>query len=63
MRNIAIRKKIADMDLKQWEVAEVYGIHESNFSRLLRKELNKEQDRRVHMAIEKAKKKKKEEAL
>lgn len=63
MKNNEVRKRITDESLKYWEVSQAYGLHESNFSRLLRKELNKEQKEKVFAAIEKAKQMKKEGAL
>lgn len=37
-RNSDLREAIYKAGLRQWQVAEKYGIHEGNFSRLLRKE-------------------------
>jgi predicted XRE-type DNA-binding protein len=37
--NQDIRLKINAAGIRQWQVADAYGIHEQNFSRLLRKEL------------------------
>lgn len=39
LQNKDIRSAMAEAGVKQWQVAEVYGLHEGNFSRLLRKEL------------------------
>lgn len=63
MRNQDIRAKIMEEGLKHWEVAEVMKIHEGNFSRLLRKELNNDKKNQVLTAVEKAKQMKKEGAL
>ncbi|WP_075620377.1 hypothetical protein [Paenisporosarcina indica] len=38
-KNIDVRTAIKCSGLHQWRVAELYGISEGNFSRLLRKEL------------------------
>ncbi len=55
MANEAIRNAIREAGLKQWEVAEAYGLCEGNFCRLLRHELTDERRQRVEAAIEKAK--------
>ena len=55
MANEAIRNAIRDAGLKQWEVADAYGLCEGNFCRLLRHELTDERRQRVEAAIEKAK--------
>lgn len=57
MNNVDIRKKIRVEGLTHWQVADCYGLHESNFSRLLRKELDEEGKKRVFRAIDKAKEK------
>lgn len=58
MYNKKIRNIIKQSGIKQWEIAEEYGIHEGNFSRLLRKQLTEPQERRVLEAIEHLKSKK-----
>lgn len=55
MKNINLRNAIKEARLNQWQVAETYGLHEGNFSRLLRKELSDEQKQKIYIAIEKAK--------
>ena len=55
MANEAIRNAIREAGLKQWEVADAYGLCEGNFYRLLRHELTDERRQRVEAAIEKAK--------
>lgn len=55
MANEAIRNAIREAGLKQWEVADAYGLCEGNFCRLLRHELTDERRQRVEAAIEKAK--------
>ncbi|QIZ07627.1 hypothetical protein HFZ78_13520 [Priestia megaterium] len=52
-KNKDIRMAIKKAGLKQWKVAEVYGLSEGNFSRLLRKELLPEKKKEVLVAIEK----------
>ena len=52
MENLNIRQKIKEAGLKQWEVAEAYGISEGNFSRLMRRELSPERRQRVLDVIE-----------
>lgn len=56
MNNKDIRKAIVTSGLKYWQVADKYGLTDSNFSRLLRKELPKEKKEKVFKAIEEAKK-------
>ncbi|CDQ20993.1 hypothetical protein [Halobacillus karajensis] len=56
MSNKDIRTAIRDAGLKHWQVAEAYGLHEGNFSRLLRKELPEDKKQEVFQAIEEAKK-------
>ena len=53
--NIEIREKIKAAGLYMWQVADALGIQDSNFSRLLRKELSERDRARVLAAIEKAK--------
>ncbi|HWQ40557.1 MAG TPA: hypothetical protein VN456_00805 [Desulfosporosinus sp.] len=52
IKNQEIRLAIVSAGLKQWQVAEAYGIHEGNFSRLLRKELNENEKNRVFSIIQ-----------
>lgn len=52
--NNDIRERIRASGLKQWQVADAYGLHESNFVRLLRHELSNEQRQRVEAAIQAA---------
>ena len=51
--NIEIRREIVFNDLKYWQVAEALGLHDSNFTRLLRKELSEDWKVKVLAAIEK----------
>ncbi len=53
--NTEIRKAIKDAGLMFWQVADVLGMHDSNFSRLLRKELSTTDRERVLAAVNKAK--------
>ncbi len=53
--NTEIRSAIRDAGLRLWEVADCYGVTDSNFYRLLRHELTGEKRERVLAAIEKAK--------
>lgn len=54
--NIEIRNQIFSNNLKKWKIAEMLGITDSSFSRLLRKELNEEQKKKIMNVIEKMKK-------
>jgi len=58
--NTDIRNAILKANLKQWEVAEKYGLSESNFSRLLRRELSSDKKKKVIDIITKLKKANKE---
>lgn len=53
--NAVIRKEISDAGLLLWQVAAALGMHDSNFSRLLRVELSASDVVRVRAAIQKAK--------
>lgn len=55
--NQDIRKLIRIAGVTHWQVAECYGVHESSFSRMLRKELDKNDKRKVKEAIKVAKEK------
>jgi predicted XRE-type DNA-binding protein len=57
LANQQIRNAIREAGLKQWQVAEVYGLHEANFSRLMRKELSGEVREKVLVAIDQLKNK------
>jgi len=53
--NHELRLKIYASGLKQWQVAERYGLNEGNFSRLLRHELSEEKKQRIIEIIEQLK--------
>lgn len=53
--NNELRRKMEEEGVLQWQVAKMYGLSESNFSRLLREELPKEEKQKVDVAIENAK--------
>lgn len=50
--NKEIRAAIVLKGLKHWEVARALGIHDSNFSRLLRKELPENKKKEILKVIE-----------
>ncbi|MCF6409011.1 hypothetical protein [Pseudalkalibacillus salsuginis] len=52
MKNEDLREAISKAGLKHWQVAEAVGIHEGNFSRLLRKELSIEKKKEIHNIID-----------
>jgi predicted XRE-type DNA-binding protein len=60
--NIDIREAIKKSGLKQWEVAEKYGIHEGNFSRRLRHELRGSEKTEILKIINDLHKRQKEDA-
>lgn len=53
MKNIDVRKRIEDSGIKHWLLAEKLGIHETTFSRRLRKELSNEEKQRIYDLIDK----------
>ena len=59
MANEAIRAAIRAAGLRQWAVADAYGLSDARFSVMLRHELDEEKRERVLAAIEKAKENKK----
>ncbi|MFE0296264.1 hypothetical protein [Priestia megaterium] len=54
--NEDVRNAIKEAKLKQWQVADMYGLSEGNFSRMLRKELPLKKKQKIFAAIKKAKK-------
>lgn len=54
--NLDIRNAIFSSNIKKWQIAEKLGMTDSNFSRLLRKELSQEQKERIISIIEELKK-------
>lgn len=55
VRNKEIRKAISNNNLKYWQVAQLYGLTDGNFSRLLRNELTNEKKEKILKIIEKLK--------
>lgn len=51
MNNVEVRVAIKESGFKQWQIAEEYGIHEGNFSRLLRKPLSEQETEKIMTAI------------
>lgn len=54
MQNLEIRLKIKELRLYNYEVAEILGISEYTFCRMLRNELSSEKKAEIIKAIEKA---------
>lgn len=52
MCNQEIREKAKENGVLLWQIAEVYGVNDSNFSRKLRKELPKEEKEKIMGFIE-----------
>lgn len=52
MANEDIREKSKECGVKLWQIADVYGITDSNFSRKLRRELSDEEKERVFRIID-----------
>ena len=47
MANETIRQTAADKNVKLWQIAERYGVSDSNFSRKLRRELPEDEQQRI----------------
>lgn len=52
MANQKIREKAATLHVKFWEIADVYGLSDGNFSRKLRRELPENEQLRILSIIE-----------
>ena len=52
LANSEIRDYARSRDVKQWEIAEAYGLSEGNFSRKLRRELPKDEQARIMQIID-----------
>ena len=55
MRGAEIKQLIHDSGLKLWQVAELWGLNDSNFSRRLRKPFDEKEVERVKEIINKIK--------
>lgn len=53
MKNQAIRRKAAMEGVRLWQIGEALGMDDSRFSRLLRKELPEEEQKKLLAIIEK----------
>ena len=51
MCNMEIRLEMTKKGLKQWQVANLLCVSESHFSRMLRKELSDDEQKRILTAI------------
>lgn len=49
--NSDLKRKIKSKGIMLWQIAEKLGIHDSNFSRMLRYKLNDEQIKAINKAI------------
>lgn len=56
MKNQDIRKAVQEAGLKLWQIAEKFGMQDSNFSRKLRHELSQTDKQRIYGIIEELKK-------
>ena len=52
MSNLEIRKKAKDSGVMLWEIAEKYGLSDTNFSKKLRRELNEQERQKIFSIIE-----------
>lgn len=59
-KNLDIRKTLRVSGIPQWKLAEEYNVSESQFSRLMRKELSVDEKGEIFSLIEKMKKEYKE---
>ena len=58
MKNIGLRVKARNANVFLWEIAQVLGLNDGNFSRMLRKELSIEQVEEINNIIDNLKKSK-----
>lgn len=58
MTGAEVKKLILDSGLKCWQVAELWGLNDGNFSRRLRKPFNEQECERINGIIEELKSKK-----
>lgn len=58
MANEDLRKALKEADVYYWQVADVYGLSDTNFSKLLRKELPKDKKARILRIVEELAKRK-----
>lgn len=54
-KNLDIRKAAQAAGIMLWQIAQLYGVNDSNFSRKLRKELPAEEKDRIFAIIEELK--------
>lgn len=52
MSNLDIRKAATNAGVKLWEIAEIYGISDTNFSKKLRRELPEPEKQKIFEIIE-----------
>lgn len=52
MSNLDIRKDATNAGVKLWEIAEIYGISDTNFSKKLRRELPEPEKQKIFAIIE-----------
>ncbi len=52
MNNLDIRKAATNSGVKLWEIAEIYGISDTNFSKKLRRELPEPEKQKIFAIIE-----------
>ena len=50
-RNTEIRDFIKNNGLYQWQIAEVLGVHDSEFSRILRRKMSEEMKQKILEAV------------
>ena len=53
--NLDVRLAAKNAGIKLWQIADRYGVLDSNFARLLRKELTSDKKERIYQIIEELK--------
>lgn len=55
MNNIEIRKAIKESGFKHWQIADIIGVADTTFCRMLRRELSEDKKQEILTAIQTAK--------
>lgn len=55
MNNIEIRKAIKESGFKHWQIADIIGVADTTFCRMLRRELPEDRKQEILIAIQAAK--------
>lgn len=52
MKNLDVRKRAGEAGVRLWQIADILGITDGNFSRKLRKELSQEEKDKIFTIIQ-----------